>query len=89
MRWLNVFRVEYKMRGFRPTDDMVEGNFVCEYPLTTYSAEVTSIVEWWVFFFPFLDELEPFMCLISYRSNTVIVHPGSLILSLASSALPP
>lgn len=46
---------------------MTEGDFICEDEPPTVSTDVTTVVEWWIVFLPFFDELEPFMCLISYR----------------------
>ena len=67
MFWLNVSRVEYTRRLSRPGVNVTEGDFICEDETPTVSADVTPVVEWWIVFLPFLDELEPFMCLISYR----------------------
>lgn len=45
---------------------MVEGDFISSNPSTAYPTEVTSVIEWWVIFFPLLNKLEPFTSLISY-----------------------
>ena len=67
MFWLNVSRVEYTTRFSRPGVDVTERDLISDDEPSAVSTDVTTVVEWWIVFLPFLDELEPFMCLISYR----------------------
>ena len=72
MSWLDIGLLEYKRRLPGTALYMVECDFICKDEPSADSTNVTSVVEWWIEFFPSLDEFEPFMCLISHCINSTV-----------------
>lgn len=84
MSWLDVPICKDLTRFIGAWRNVVESNLFCGNKVPTDSTDITSVVERWIVFLPFLDELEPFMCLISHYIYCTIVttHQESHLLLL-------